>query len=286
MTLAATFLRADMEVVAALALGRPPLAVQKQPAAVLAAERAPDGVATVLTDDGACLLHLEFETSVKPAELPRRMAHAGWLLHGPKEGLPVRGVAVLLDPRPGLPTSYAMQHGDDVLGTYSYRVVALSALDVEALLDAPAEQAGLLALVPLAGGATTQHVARAAERLRALNSPDAADLAVISLMRGRRKFGYDDLVRIFRKEFLMLGDVWPEVEKEGFDKGIVKGRQEGRHEAARAALHTFCTARFGAALDAALDAVPDPALNDAIAAIAVAPDAASAAERLGRLGGG
>ena len=64
------------DALATVALGKPVLAVQTEPTALLVTERAPDGIATVVTDKGACTLHLEFETSVKPAELPRRMAHA------------------------------------------------------------------------------------------------------------------------------------------------------------------------------------------------------------------
>lgn len=277
------------DALATVALGKPVLAVQTEPAAVLVTERAPDGVATVVTDKGACTLHLEFETSVKPAELPRRMAHAGWLLHGPREGLPVRSVALLLDPKPSLPTTYAMMHGDDVVNTYAYDVVALSALEVDELLDAPDHQAGLLALVPLARGAREEHLVAAARRLQHLGSPDAPDLAVVSVMLGSRRFGYTDLIRIFNEEFLMLGDAWANIENRGFERGVVQGRQEGvlqgRHAAARTALHTVASARFGAALDPVLSTVADDQLDAAIAALATAPDAEAARERVAKLGG-
>jgi hypothetical protein len=142
------------------------------------------------------------------------------------------------------------------------------------------ERAGLLALVPLASGATTDHVARAAQRLRELGSPDAPELAVVSLLLGARKFGYDELVSIFHREFLMLGDGWAGIEQEGIKKGLAqgleKGLERGRHEASRAALRTVCTARFGEALDALLDRVSDAALTDAIAAVATATDVDSA----------
>jgi hypothetical protein len=206
--------------------------VQPLPNAVVASERVMDGVALVVTDSGACTLHLEFETSVRPAGLPRRVAHAGWLLHGPQDGPPVRSVVVLLDARPDLPTQYTMVDGDDVIGTYAYRVLALSSLDVDALLDAPPHQAGLLALVPLAAGATLGHIQRAAQRLHAVGSPDAPDLAVACLLLGARKFGYDELVRIFREDFLMLGDGWAYIEQKGFEKGertgFEKGERKGR----------------------------------------------------------
>jgi predicted transposase YdaD len=290
---------------AMLALGRTVRNVEPRSSAVIVAERAPDAVATVLTDDGPCTLHLEFETSVKPAELPCRMAHAGWALHGPQGRMPVRSVAVLLDPHPSLPQRYDMKHADHVIGTYCYSVLALSALPVDALLDAPVEQAGLLALVPLASGATHAHVTQAARRMRSLDTPDAPDLAVISLMLGARTFGYDDLVRIFREDFLMLGDGWAYIERKGFDKGrsaglqegleqgiekgieqgLEKGLEQGRHQAARAALRTVCSARFGTRLDSLAAAVPDASLTDALAAVAAAadPDAAqSALERLRR----
>lgn len=65
------------EALAALALGRTVRDVRPRAPTVLVTERAPDGVATVLTDDGPCTLHLEFETSVTPSELPCRLAHAG-----------------------------------------------------------------------------------------------------------------------------------------------------------------------------------------------------------------
>jgi hypothetical protein len=277
------------DALAALAIGPSFRAAQPEPPALLVAERAPDGVATVYTDDGPCVLHLEFETRVKPAALPRRMAHAGWLLHGPRDGLPVRSVVVLLDAQPGLPTTYAMTHADDVVGTYHFRVLALSALDADALLDAPELQAGLWALVPLARGATTEHVARAAQRLRDLGSPDAPDLAVVSLLLGARKFGYDELVGIFHREFLMLGDGWAGIEQEGIKKGLerglAQGLERGRHEASRAALRTVCTARFGVSLDALLEQVPDTALTDAIAAVATATDVDSARAALAGLQG-
>jgi len=269
---------------AAVALRRPVLAVQAQPASVLVTERAPDGVATVLTPEGGCTLHLEFETSVKPADLPRRMAHAGWVLHGPRDGLPVRSVAVLLDPVPALATSYDMVHGDDVIGTYRYEVVALSGIDVDTLLDSKPEQAGLLALVPLARGATERHLEEAARRLQALRTPDAADLAAIGLMLGSRKFGIDQLIRIFDKEFLMETDVWTWIESHGIDKGMARGLEQGlekgRHEASRAALRTVCDARFGNALDDVVAALSDAQVEQAIALVAAAPDAETARARV------
>ncbi len=284
------------ESLAAVALRRPVLAVQAQPASVLVTERAPDGVATVLTPEGGCTLHLEFETSVKPSELPRRMAHAGWVLHGPREGLPVRSVAVLLDPAPALATSYEMSHGDDVIGTYRYEVVALSGIDVDTLLDSKPEQAGLLALVPLARGATERHLEEAARRLQALRTPDAADLAAIGLMLGSRKFGIDSLIRIFDKEFLMETDVWTWIESHGIEKGIARGLEQGReqgreeglerglekgrHEASRAALRTVCAARFGTAIDDLVAALSDAQVEQAIALVAAAPDAETARARV------
>lgn len=198
-------------------------------------------------------------------------------------------VALLLDPKPSLPTTYAMIHGEDVVNSYAYDVVALSALEVDALLDVPDHQAGLLALVPLARGAREEHLIAAARRLQRLGSPDAPDLAVVSVMLGSRRFGYTDLIRIFNEEFLMLGDAWANIENRGFERGVLQGRQEGvlqgRHAAARTALNTFATARFGEALAAVLAAVADDQLDTAIAVIATAPDAKTANERLASLGG-
>jgi predicted transposase YdaD len=276
------------ESLAAVALRRPVLAVHAQPASVLVTERAPDGVATVLTPEGGCTLHLEFETSVKPSELPRRMAHAGWVLHGPREGLPVRSVAVLLEPAPALATSYEMSHGDDVIGTYRYEVVALSGIDVDTLLDSKPDQAGLLALVPLARGATERHLEEAARRLQALRAPDAADLAAIGLMLGSRKFGIDQLIRIFDKEFLMETDVWTWIESHGIEKGMARGLErgreqgleQGRHEASRAALRAVCAARFGTALDDLVAGLSDAQVEQAIALVAAAPDAETARARV------
>lgn len=195
-----------------------------------------------------------------------------------------------------------MKHGDTVIGTYRYRVLALSALDVDTLVDAPAHQAGLLALVPLAAGATQAHVAQAARRLRSLDSADAPDLAIISLMLGSRTFGYDELVRIFREDFLMLGDGWAYIERKGFEKGrergiaegieqgvergieqgIEQGIERGRHEAARTALRTVSAARFGNGLDDLLDRVPDAALTEALAHVATAADVDAARAALKR----
>ena len=272
------------DAVATVALGTSVLAVERRPATALIAERAPDGVATVLTAQGGCTLHVEFETSVRPAELPRRMAHAGWVLHGPREGLPVRSVALMLDPRPSLPRTYEMTHGQDVIGTYRFNAVALSDLDVEELLDAPAHQAGLLALVPLARGADSTHLERAAARLHALGSPDAHELAVVSLLLGTRRFEYADLVRIFREDFLKLGDAWTNIEKRGFEKGvrqgiergieqgIERGIEHGRKNAERAALRTVSSARFGAHLDDLIETMGDSSLDRALAAVAAAAD--------------
>ena len=86
----------------------------------------------------------------------------------------------------------------------------------------------------------------------------------------------------------MQGDAWANIEKLGFDKGLRKGleegrlegRLEGRHDAARAALDTVAAARFGRALETQLEQVPDARLQEAIAAVASAPDAEQAAERL------
>lgn len=109
--------------------------------------------------------------------------------------------------------------------------------------------------------------------------PDAPDLAVVGVMLGSRRFGYTDLARIFREEFLMLGDACANIENRGFEKGVL----QGRHAASRAALHTVATARFGATLDDLLHAVTNDQLDAAIAAIAAAPDAVTARERLGNL---
>jgi hypothetical protein len=208
------------------------------------------------------------------------MAHAAWLLHGPVNEPPVRGVAILMDARPDLADHYEMRHGDDVVGTYRYRVVTLSELDPDVLLDAPEDLAGLLALVPLSRGATEAHVRAAARRLRALAAPDAPELCLAAYLLGSRRFGYADLLGMFDEEYLMTADGWAYIQKKGFTDGFERGDASGFEKGRRATLSRVCSVRFGDRLEEVIAGLPTDALEEATDVIAAASDANAARERL------
>ena len=281
-----TLWRYRPESIVRLALPEAPLAVQRQDSAVRGVHRDPDGVATVLrASGGPCTLFVEFETDARPA-LAQRMAHAAWVLHGASDPLPVRGVAVLVEPRPDFPGQYDMLDGDDVLGTYRYTVVSLQELRAADLLDVPDTQAGLLALVPLTGDAGPTEIAAAAARLHDLRTPDAAELTTIAYLLAGRRIGYADAIRLFDTEFFMQSSTYNALYTEAWTKGVHKGREEGREEGReqgqRTALAHMLRLRFGEHLAARAAAVDAQQLDAAVDGVVLATSEAEAESVLAR----
>ncbi len=236
-----------------------------------------DGVADIVrADSSTCRVVVEFETDGRES-IARRMAHAAWALHGACEASPVRGVVLLVTPRPDLPSAYDMRDGDDVLGTYRFEVVCLADLPAEALLDMPDEHLGLVALVPLARDARVEHVGAALERIHAVGSHDARELYGVTTLLATRTFGYDQVKNILSRELLMESETY----RGWRDEFLAEGRAEGRVEGARQALITVARARFGDALDAIVVALPEEQMTAALEVIASAssPDVADAGLR-------
>lgn len=231
-----------------------------------------DGVAEIVRADGStCRVVVEFETDGRES-IARRMAHAAWALHGARDGSPVRGVVLLVAPRPDLPSVYDMRDGDDVLGTYRFEVVCLADLPAAALLDVPEDQLGLVALVPLARDARVEHVGAALERIHAAGSQDARELYGVTTLLATRTFGYDQVKNILSRELLMESETY----RGWRDEFLAEGRAEGHAEAARQALLTVARARFGDALDELVVALPVEQMTAALEVIAAAssPEAA------------
>jgi len=229
-----------------------------------ASERVADFLAVVEhPTHGQLLLHLEFQTIFEPGIAFRMLEYrVRTAVRYPDLSYRIYSVVMYLtDERyPGLGYN---RLEETVLGLsqlrFEFHEIRLWELPAEVMLaDGPL---GLLPLLPLMAGATTEMLQSAVERIATLPDEQTRSDCLVGLsVLGELRFPRELLDRLIRREAMRPSQFIEEWREEGRQEGREEGREEGQLLEAREAVLRVLRKRFrriGKKIEASLGSVKD-----------------------------